>query len=225
MKKIIILFLLTFAYFNNYPRIGFTALSNSPSINLSNLPPLELLEDAALKKAGLDTVLIHRWQKNVRRAVALPRIQIGYDQDAEIQSTNVIQDSISVTSTGVSIGPASNRLDQDLGQNRGFEVKAIWALDELLFNANELDVSREARDLMLVRNRLLEELHRVYYDLKAQLLRLQLEPELTQDPFEKLKTDQLSDRLNSLTGGAITQLFVPEKFLNFHPMKKGGEKP
>jgi hypothetical protein len=78
---------------------------------------------------------------------------------------------------------------------------------------------------LVIRDRLLEELHRAYYDLKAQLLRLKLEPALDQDPFERLKTDQLSDRLNSLTGGAISQIFAPEKFLNFKPIQKGGVTP
>ncbi|MFO1464449.1 MAG: hypothetical protein U1F66_11810 [bacterium] len=173
---------------------------------LYQIPPLEKLEQAALGQSGLDPGKISRWDRNARRAVALPRLQVGYEQKAQNNNTAVIQDSISVTSSGVTIGPEANRVDQDFGNNRGFEVKAVWALDELLFNRDELEISREARDLLLVRYRLQEDLQQAYYELKTQLLRFELEPESAKDPFEILKAQQLMDRLNSLSHGEFYKL-------------------
>lgn len=171
-----------------------------------SLPPLEKLEQATLSRSGLDPAKIGRWERNVRRAVALPRLQVGYEQKAQNNNTAVIQDSISVTSAGITIGPESNRIDQDFGNDRGFEVKAVWALDELLFNRGELDISRESRDLYLLRGRLLEELHQAYFELKSQLLRFDLEPESAEDPFEILKAQQLMAKINSLSGGEFYRL-------------------
>ncbi|MCC7345306.1 MAG: hypothetical protein IT573_10230 [Deltaproteobacteria bacterium] len=171
-----------------------------------SLPPLERLEQAALARAGLDPAKIGRWERNARRAVALPRLQVGYEQKAQNNNTAVIQDSISVTASGITIGPESNRVDQDFGNDRGFEVKAVWALDELLFNRDELEISRESRDLYLLRGRLQEDLHQAYFELKSQLLRFELEPETAQDPFERLKAHQWMERLNSLSGGEFFRL-------------------
>src|SRR5436190_5268638 len=73
--------------------------------SLPELPPLAVLEDAALKHAGLDPQVLGRWQRKSRLAPALPRLQVGYDQKAVQQNTAINQDSISVTSAGVAIGP------------------------------------------------------------------------------------------------------------------------
>ncbi|HKY63194.1 MAG TPA: hypothetical protein VJR29_07225 [bacterium] len=170
------------------------------------LPALELLEQAALGRAGLQPDKIQRWQRNSRRAVALPRLQIGFEQSDQQNNTAIIQDSISVTSSGITIGPESNRVDQDFGNDRGFEVKAVWALDELLFNRDEIEISREARDLTLIRGRLQEELRDTYFLLKAQLWRFQAEPSLRLDPTEVLQAQQRAARLDSLSGGAFRRL-------------------
>jgi len=186
--------------------------ANAPKL-LEQLPPLEKLEAATLNRSGLDPEKISRWDRNARRAVALPRLQVGYEQKAQNNNTAVIQDSISVTSAGITIGPESNRVDQDFGNNRGFDVKAVWALDQLLFNHDELDISREARDLLLVRSRLQEDLHQAYYDLKTQLLHFEIDPDSAKDPFEILKAQQLMDKLNSLSGGEFYRL-VPKNSLS-----------
>ncbi len=165
------------------------------------LPPLDELEKFAVVHAGLDPKLIQQWQRGARWSAALPRIQLGWESQFINQNTSVIQDSISVTSSGVTVGPEANRLDLDLENNRGLEVKAIWALDELLFNRDQLAVSQEARDLWLVRSRFLQELHRAYYEIKSQLLQMQQSPSLTVDPLQQIRLEQLADQLNSMTGG------------------------
>lgn len=172
----------------------------------SDLPPLATLEEAALRRAGLDPKIIQRWEKKSRLSAALPTLQVGFENKDLQQNTAIIQDSISVTSSGVAIGPESNRVDQDISLNRGFEFKAVWALNELLFNRDELEVSREARDLLIVRRGLVEELHQNYFELKSQLLKMQTDAVLSQDPFARMRTEQLMERLDSLTGGTFKRL-------------------
>ncbi|MDX1387340.1 MAG: hypothetical protein R3257_07090, partial [bacterium] len=135
-----------------------------------DLPSLEALERAVLKRAGLDPAQIRAWQRGVKFSAALPRIQVGWESKFLNQNTTIIQDSISVTSTGVNVGPESNRVDADFGNNQDFEFKAVWALDELLFNRNQLSISREARDLFFVRSKIIAELHENYFELKSLLL-------------------------------------------------------
>lgn len=184
-----------------------SAILDRPHIPDRPLPPLASLEKIALKRAGLDPNDIRSWQRRSRYSAALPRIQVGWESAFVNQNTTIIQDSISVTSSGVAIGPESNRIDQDLKNNQDLEVKAVWALDELLFNRDQLDISREARDLLFVRNKLVEELQQSYYDLKALLIQLQLQPEPNLDPLTYIKFERLVDKLDSLTGGEFTQMW------------------
>lgn len=176
------------------------------SISPEGLPPLYQLEQAAFRHAGLDPELIRQWDKGAKWAAALPRVQLGWDRTSLTQNTAIIQDSISVTSAGITVGPESNRIDQDSRNNNDFEIKAIWSLNELIFNRDRLDISREARDLVLIRQRISEELNHSYYALKAQLLKMQLDPLLAHDPLEKLKTEQYIDKINSLTNGKLSQM-------------------
>jgi hypothetical protein len=178
----------------------------------ADLPPLARLEEAALKRAGMDPKIIQRWEKKSRLAPALPRVQFGFENKDIQQNTTIIQDSISVTSSGVAVGPESNRVDQDIGLDRGFEFKAVWALDELLFNRDELEVSREARDLLVIRRGLVEELHQNYFELKSHLLKLQIDPAFAKDPFERIRTEQLMERIDSLTGGEFKRLLQEKNY-------------
>jgi len=76
-------------------------------------------------------------------------------------------------------------------------------LNELLFNQDELYVSREARDLALVRGGLLQEMNQLYFELKSHLLKVHTDPRYAADPFSNLRTEQLVERLNTLSGGEM----------------------
>ncbi len=201
--RIILLILLIFTH---TPTILQATPAPPVKIRSSDLPDLGILEAATLRRAGLDPRVIQRWQKKSRLAAALPQLQVGFEQKAVQQNTSVIQDSISVTSSGVAIGPESNRVDQDIGGNQGFEFKAVWSLNEILFNHDELDVSREARDLLIFRSQLVEDLHHSYFELKNHLLSLESGGEHSRDPLARTRTEQLVARLNSLSGGEFKRL-------------------
>lgn len=187
-------------YFTSFK--AHAAISNT---RLEHLPPLEDLEKAMLDRAGLDPDQIKSWQKRSRWAAALPRFQVGWESKFLNQNTTVIQDNLSVTSSGITVGPESNRLDVDLENNQNLEVRAVWAFDELVFNREELSVSREARDLYFVRTRLIEELHQAYFDLKSLLLSAEEDESLRQEMIWNLKVEQQFEKINSLTGGFLKQ--------------------
>lgn len=170
------------------------------------LPALEELETAVLEYAGMDPRQIRNWEKKIRWSAALPRIQVGWESAFLNQNTNVIQDSVSVTSSGVTVGPESNRLDLDIQNNRNLEFTAVWALDELLFNREQLNISREARDLFFVRTRLLDELHQAYFDLKSLLLQ-PISGRGSELPWA-LQVERKIEKLNSLTGGEFNRLLA-----------------
>ncbi len=178
------------------------------------LPSLQTLEEIALRYAGLDPQRITDWEHDARWAPALPRLQVGWESNLINQNTTVIQDSVSVTSSGVNIGPASNRLDADFSNNQGMEVRALWELREVLFNPDQILISREARDLYVFRSRLREELQQAYFTLKETLQQLQQFPQTKRDPYLQIKIEQAIAKLDSLTGGEFSNLWQSHHALN-----------
>lgn len=181
-----------------YPQ---TILAN-PNITIK-LPPLSYLEEAALEHAGLGTDKIKSFQKRSRWAAALPRVQVAWENSLTFNNTNTIEDNLSVTSAGVTIGPESSKVDQDWQDDKDFSVRAVWSFDELLFNRDELVVAREARDQYFIRKRLIDELQHHYFNLKALYLEAQLDPEAATDPLHALRMERHYLNLNSLSGRAL----------------------
>ncbi|MCB1215023.1 MAG: hypothetical protein KDK66_06050, partial [Deltaproteobacteria bacterium] len=138
----------------------------SQKLQAQNLPPLSYLEEAALKHARLDPNQLKDWQKRSRWAAALPRLQVTWENSLSFSNSNSLEDNLSVTSAGVTIGPESNSIDQDWKDQDQFEIRAIWSFDELLFNRDELNVAREVRDQYFIRKRLLDEVQHHYFNLK-----------------------------------------------------------
>ncbi len=189
------------------------------------LPTLQNLEEIALRYAGLDPQRIADWEHDARWAPALPRLQVGWESNLINQNTTVIQDSVSVTSSGVNIGPASNRLDADFSNNQGMEVRALWELREVLFNPDQILISREARDLYVFRSRLREELQQAYFTLKETLQQLQNFPQAKRDPYLQIKVEQAIAKLDSLTGGEFSKLWQGDTSTSqsptlFHSVRK-----
>src|SRR4029453_512401 len=95
------------------------------------------------------------------------------------QINNSIQDSVSVSSAGVTVGPSESNFHQDQDFDRGFDIRATWHLDELVFNRDALSISAENRYRSVIRSQTLEELHQAYFERKRLLLmRNNLPPEL-----------------------------------------------
>ncbi len=143
-------------------------LSLSPQISGASIydegPSLYEVQKVALKYASLDPEDINRWKRRSRWSAVMPRLQFGFDRDTQNDVDVNISDSVSVTSSGVNIGPESNEINQNNDTSMGFEVKALWYLDRLVFNETELDISSEARYLVSERRQILKEVNQRFYD-------------------------------------------------------------
>ncbi len=142
------------------------------------------------------------WKKKARWAAALPRLQAGFQRDLKDVAQLSTQNSVSITGGDVFIGPDKNQFDQDFNQGTSFDVKAIWYLDEVVFNRDSLMVSGEIRDWVRERNRALQEATEAYFARKRLLQELR-EKEIPPDIREqkKLLLDRASATLDALTGG------------------------
>lgn len=124
------------------------------------------VQRAALQYHNMDNAEIRRWKKKARLAALLPRFQVGYDQNIKNYVNVDVNENVYVGSSGVTVGPDESSYQQNANTDRGFEVKAVWYLNELIFNPDQLDISREARNIMREKQMVLAEVNRHYYERK-----------------------------------------------------------
>lgn len=140
-----------------------------------------------MREAGYDRSELQDWKRKSRWSAAFPRLQVGFDRDLKDVVKLTTRDNVSVSSGEVFVGPDENNFDQDFQQGIGVEVKAVWYLNELFFNQDQLDVSRERRNWLEDRIRLLEKVTGLYFAWKKE--------------NRRGRREELAGHLDSYTGG------------------------
>jgi hypothetical protein len=124
------------------------------------------VQRAALAYHNIDNGEVRRWKKRARLAALLPRFQVGYDQNIKNDVNVDINENVYVGSSGVTVGPDESSYQQNANTDRGIEIKAVWYLNELIFNPDQLDISKESRNIMREKQMVLAEVNRHYYERK-----------------------------------------------------------
>lgn len=116
----------------------------------------------ALKRERLDLDEVLKWKKKIKKAPWLPTLSVGYDRALRETNAITISDNISVSTSGVAVGPDETDRDQTLINGDTFRVRAIWDLSEVIFHKSTLAVSHEAREISKGRTTLTDYLFKVY---------------------------------------------------------------
>lgn len=152
-------------------------------------PPLAAVRQAALRYAGLDRHPERGWSRRARLAGLMPTLTMSINRDLAHDA------DLSRQSTGkeeLAVGT-----DEDLG----FEAKAVWQLDRLLFDEAEVRVLQVAQRQYQERIDLLIRVTSIYYQRrKLQLARLRGGKDAA-GVDQLLAIEELTDQLDALTGG------------------------
>ncbi|MBI2982252.1 MAG: hypothetical protein HYY44_08195 [Deltaproteobacteria bacterium] len=157
----------------------------------AGVPELHEVQEMAIRESGYDRFELDQWKRRAKWSAALPRLQVGMDRDIKDVLKLTTRDNVSVTDDQVFVGPDENNFNQDFQQGIGVEVKAVWYLNELLFNQDQIDVSRERRSWIEERTRLLEKVTRLYFAWKK-------------EPRKELR-EELAGYLDGFTNGWFSE--------------------
>jgi hypothetical protein len=183
--------------FNKLFLFIFLFLLTSPPAHPQALPPVDEVQRVALDYARIRPEELSSFKKRARTAALLPRLQVTAKRNTQDKIDVGINDNVSVTSNGVNIGPSTSQVVQNANDETGFEVKAVWYLNELIFNSDMLAVAEESRYQMRERRALMAEVNGMYFDLERLFQRKDVMPA---DDF-RLRRDEILADLDSLTGG------------------------
>jgi hypothetical protein len=165
-------------------------------------PSIQAVQEEAVRWLTYDAQELEGWRKRAKTAAALPRLQVGFQRDLKDTVSLTTRDNVSISDGDVFVGPNESNYDQNFNQGTVFSVKALWYLDELVFNRNMLAASAERRDWVRERNRVLQQVTEAYFTR----LRLIAELKKKTDPppvREKKKRliDQAAAVIDADTGG------------------------
>lgn len=148
------------------------------------------LQKAAMKFAEVDPGKIKAWRAQARLSALLPKISLGVDNDI----SNTYEIYTSATRDYITTGP------DDI--SRGFDVSVSWELGKMVWSDDQTNIDVRSRLTTQLRNDILDDLRRAYYERK----RLQFElisapPKDLKARFEKeLRVRELTQAIDDLTG-------------------------
>lgn len=147
--------------------VSITAHAAVPErVAVTDGPTAVEVQRAALTYHNIDNGEVRRWKKRARLAAILPRFQVGYDYRIKNNINIDINENVYVGSSGVTVGPNEGSYARNANADHDIGVKAVWYLNELIFNPDQLDISRESRNIMREKQMVLAEVNRHYYERK-----------------------------------------------------------
>jgi hypothetical protein len=91
-------------------------------------------------------------------------------------------------------------LQRDSGRDYGATLSFEWDLGDAAFNPDEVDVSKEAREVIELRDDVLDEVTQLFFERQRVLLQL-ASADAQEAPRLRLRVDELAAGLDAWTGG------------------------
>jgi hypothetical protein len=154
-------------------------------------PSIADVQGMAVKYARANPDVIDSWRARARSSALLPEVRARVDNDTDDGTTTRSQ-------TG-----EADVITQSAGDDLGVELRATWDLNYLVFHPQEMAVAREAVRLTNLRDRVVDEVTRRYYERRRLMVENTLAP--VYDDMERMRRDlrqqELTADLDALTGG------------------------
>jgi len=157
-------------------------------------PEIRAVQRAALIYQGLSPGRVEALARGVRRRAWLPFLELRADRGTDALSE---RDSDAVVSSG-----SLYRLeDRTRDSHRDLDVALVlrWDLGGVAYHPEAIDVSKERRELIELRDEVLDEVSQLYFDRLRVLSELSRNSQ--EDAARKLRAAQLGSGLDAWTGG------------------------
>lgn len=182
-------------------------------------PSIGEVQGMALDYSKTDPKYLEGWMKAAKAAAALPSLSLyynyknSYGTDFGYYTPEEISDDVAADNSALSSSEASAlaygpfETAQAVDIYHVGSVRATWQLDELIMSSNEIRVINEAQDIVKLRDKVLEEVTRLYFERR----RLQVDQllgsggELKKRVSDDLRLSELTAHLDAYTGGRFSR--------------------
>ncbi len=177
-------------------------------------PSIAQVQAMTLDYSKTDPKYLDAWLRAAKSAAALPKLTIDYDYKDSFGTDygyytpeEVVDDEGDPTET---IGPYESGQSVDKYHTTGASV--TWELSELVMSSNEIRVINEAQDIVKLRDKVLEEVTRLYFERRRLQVDLLLgnPGDLKKRVGDELRLAELTAQIDAFTGGQFSQA-LPKK--------------
>ena len=165
----------------------------------ANEPTVQQVQAWTNEYARTDPGMLKAWAANSQAFAALPRFQVEYylkeDWDRDF-SYQAVGGDLETTPTGI-----------DQGQDYRIMLRAQWELSELVMSSERIRVINESQDAVKLRDKLLTQITRLYFDRRRHQVEMLLNPRptLNGQVEDQLRLLELTASMDALTGGAFSR--------------------
>jgi len=162
-------------------------------------PPVRAVQAMAMSYARTNPELVDGWLNASRRAYLLPKLNLQYEKDLDLY-----QDfDYEADASGLAVEELEGARAED---DDKYVVRLEWRLDKLVMSSEQIRVINETQDIVQLRDKVLDEVTRLYFDRRRlQVQRLLAPADGLQRKIEnELRLQELTANLDALTGGAFT---------------------
>ena len=193
----------------------------------SHEPDIHQVQQWAMDYASVSPETVRRWLKASKTFAALPQITFDYrlrdGWDQGFQYSNADGESASAAPEDEHFAVLD---DAGKDQDMYYYVKARWDLNELVMSSERIRVINEAQDIVKLRDKILSEVTRAYFERRRVQVEMVLSPkrDTMGQVKEQLRLMELRAGLDAVTGGAFSQSLAKSSTgtATVPPAKEGG---
>jgi hypothetical protein len=159
-------------------------------------PDVHSVHRAALRYLSLDPGRIAALRRGVSRRGWLPILSFRATRDRDRRKRSDYDEAF--------ISGELRRLyDRDYDRNHDLELQLFvsWDLGEIAYHPEEIDVSREAREIIELRDDVLDEITQLYFERRRVIAAFALQPDSPAASEYQLRAAQLAAGIDAWTGG------------------------
>jgi hypothetical protein len=189
------------------PPVGDTAArrGGSPPAPAGD-PPVQAVHRAALRYLGLTRSRTEALRRGAQRRgwwpIAILRGGVGWDRG---ENTDYDQSFLS--------GATRHLIDRDRDRDREVDVSLSlsWDFGDIAYQPESIDVSRETREVIELRDNVLDEITQLYYERRRVLASLAAQPAAPGGEQQRLwlRADELAAGIDAWTGGWFSHQVAP----------------
>ena len=162
-------------------------------------PTITQVRDAAIRYAEVHPDKIRLWRKQAALRAVLPKVNVGFDHTGS-RNTHIDEGSF----------PHFQLIDTHNGDS-GFDVSLNWDLGGLIWNDDQTAIDTRSKLMVELRDDLVNEVTRVYFERRRLQLALLTAPALDQRTLleKELRIQELTALLDGLSGGFFSNHTAP----------------